>query len=192
MHSVSLSRTLQCQYSIVYAHVESRSMPALINTSTTSSWPPLQAKWSGVGEDLSQSLTALSWQLSSSWTTLEETLDICSSSKLHSGKSKVEINSRILAYVFSALTPWAMMTRIHQLTQPYTYRRSRNFRVTKFSFFKFSCKNTFMVWDTHEKFLTTLNQFCIPWFSYLEWDYEHQKHGVWWACCIRGQIVATM
>ena len=151
-------------------------MPALINTSTTSSWPPLQAKWSGVGEDLSQSLTALSWQLSSSWTTLEETLDICSSSKLHSGiRRKVKWRSTQGSLCFQYSDPWAMMTRIHQLTQPYTYRRSGNFRVTKFSFFKFSRKNTFMVWDTHEKFLTTLNQFCIPWFSYLEWDYAHQK-----------------
>ena len=32
------------------------------------------------------------------------------------------------------------------------YRRSGNFRVIKFSCFKFSCKNIFVVQDTHENF----------------------------------------
>ena len=35
-----------------------------------------------------------------------------------------------------------------------TYRRSGNFRVIKFSCFKFSRKNIFVVQDTHENFLT--------------------------------------
>ena len=34
-----------------------------------------------------------------------------------------------------------------------TYRRSGNFRVIKFSCFKFSCKNIFVVQDTHEDIL---------------------------------------
>ena len=37
-----------------------------------------------------------------------------------------------------------------------TYRRSGNFRVIKFSCFKFSRKNIFVVQDTHENFLTVL------------------------------------
>ena len=36
------------------------------------------------------------------------------------------------------------------------YRRSGNFRVIKFSCFKFLCKNFFVVQDTHENFLTVL------------------------------------
>ena len=39
----------------------------------------------------------------------------------------------------------------------FVYCRSGNFRVIKFSCFKFPHKNIFMVQDTHEKFLTVLH-----------------------------------
>ena len=44
------------------------------------------------------------------------------------------------------------------------YCRSGNFRVIKFSCFKFSRKNIFVVQDTHENFLTVY----VPRFSDLE------------------------
>ena len=47
------------------------------------------------------------------------------------------------------------------------YRRSGNFRVIKFSCFKFSRKNIFVVQDTHENFLTVY----VPRFSDLERNY---------------------
>ena len=44
------------------------------------------------------------------------------------------------------------------------YRRSGNFRVIKFSCFKFSRKNIFVVQDTHENFLTVLrSQGLVIW-----------------------------
>ena len=51
------------------------------------------------------------------------------------------------------------------------YRRSGNFRVIKFSGFKFSRKNVFVVQDTHENFLTAF--FYVPRFSDLERDCAH-------------------
>ena len=47
------------------------------------------------------------------------------------------------------------------------YRRSGNFRVIKFSCFKFSRKNIFVVQDTHENFLTVY----VLRFSDLEQNY---------------------
>lgn len=40
----------------------------------------------------------------------------------------------------------------------YTYHRSGNFRVVKFLCFNLSCKNIFVVYDTHKKFLTVCSQ----------------------------------
>ena len=53
---------------------------------------------------------------------------------------------------------------------------SGNFRVTKFSCFKFSGKNIFVVWDTHENFLTVLNRFYVPRFGDLERDYARREN----------------
>ena len=71
------------------------------------------------------------------------------------------------------------------------YRRYGNFRVIKFSWFKFSCENIFVVWDTHDNFLTVSilhsqvhlsgTRLCTP-----------RKRREQIACCVRGQIVATM
>ena len=57
----------------------------------------------------------------------------------------------------------------HHDAKDWTYRRSGNFRVIKFSCFKFSRKNIFVVLDTHENILT-VNQFYVPRLSDLERD----------------------
>ena len=70
------------------------------------------------------------------------------------------------------------------------YRRSGNFRVRKFSCFKFSCKNIFVVWDTHENFLTVLNTFYVLRFGDLERDTARQENVEFAAFVAVGELLA--
>ena len=71
-----------------------------------------------------------------------------------------------------------------------TYRRSGNFCVIKFSCFKFSCKNIFVVLDTHEDILTVLIDSVLP--GLVIWNETAHAKKTWSMNSLRAAFVTTI
>ena len=67
------------------------------------------------------------------------------------------------------------------------YCRSEKFRVIKFLCFKFSCKNIFVVPDTHENFSTVLIDSMFP--SLVIWN-ETAHAKITWSTCMNSLCAA--
>ena len=68
------------------------------------------------------------------------------------------------------------------------YRRSGNFRVLKFSCFKFSLKNIFVVQDTYENFWRHFSTFP----GLVIWNETAHTKKMWSANSLRAAFVATI